>query len=64
MTEAELSEAVSLVARFYRKQVVEDRFALQLRLLKLGVQLDHPLPTPDPRAPQGGTPIEIREELG
>lgn len=58
MTEAELTEAGQLVARFYRKQVVEDRFALQLRLLKLGVSLEHPLPTPDPRAPPGGTALE------
>lgn len=61
MTEAELQTAVALVARFYRKQIVEDKFELQRRLLLLGVTLDHPVPTPDPRAPPGGTAIAMRK---
>lgn len=64
MTEAELTEASGLVARFYmaprRGMSADERWAIQLRLLALGVTLDKPMLTPDPRAPQGGTTLALR----
>lgn len=61
MTEAELQEVNGLVARFYAtingapRYSYDERFDLQRRLLILNVQLERPLPTPDPTAPPGGT---------
>jgi len=64
MTEAELTEASGLVARFYlasrRGMSADERWAIQLRLITLGVKLDNPMPTPDPRAPQGGTTLALQ----
>ena len=68
MTEAELTEANGLVAHFYgadaqgnRRAQYEERQLIQRRLLVLGVRLTHPDPTPDPRAPEGGSTAAIRE---
>ena len=64
MTEDELAEAAGLVARFYfgprRGMSYDERFAIQLRLIKLGVQLTNPLSAPDPRAPPGGSAQAIK----
>lgn len=63
MSEDELTEATGLVARFYAKingahrYPHDERWRIQSRLLEMKVRLKHPLPTPDPRAPPGGTPI-------
>jgi len=58
MTEDELSEANGLVAHFYRarKQAAPHAtlFAIQRRLLVLGVTLRSPVDAPDPHAPDGG----------
>ncbi len=57
MNEAGLAEANGLVARFYRVPRVPyaTLFAIQCRLLKLGVKLDKPVDAPDPHAPPGGS---------
>ncbi len=65
MTEDGLREANGLVAQFYsrpNKQRLpsETLFALQRRLLYLGVHLDHPVEVPDPTAPPGGSALTLR----
>lgn len=64
MTEDELSEAVALVARFYggpaRGMNFDERFAIQRRLLVLGVCLNSPILAPDPTAPEGGSTMAMR----
>lgn len=60
-SEADLRKANALVAMFYRKDGMYDRFAIQLELLTLGIKLDNPLQTPDPRAPAGGSAIAMKE---
>lgn len=61
MTEAELSEAAGLVARFKLGHLYgvspDAKWEIQLRLLVLGVTLDDPMPAPDPTAPDGGTAL-------
>lgn len=65
MTEDDLAEANGLVARFNlaKKRMAphETLFAIQLRLLALGVTLNNPVATPDPTAPEGGSAIAIRK---
>lgn len=63
MTEADLTMANALVAQFYRntapKPSYERKFDIQRQLLTFGVMLDKPVPTPDPRAPAGGSQIAL-----
>ena len=67
MTEAELTEANGLVARFYQNSKNRPRlnyealFAIQRRLLVLGVTLNNPVAAPDPTAPEGGSAIAMRK---
>jgi hypothetical protein len=61
MREDDLAEACGLVARFHgaRKRGAphETLFAIQRRLLLLGVTLDTPVEAPDPHAPPGGSAL-------
>ena len=66
-TEAELSEVVGLISRYYgvdlhkiRRANYTERQQIQRRLLVLGIQLEHPDPMPDPRAPEGGSTAALR----
>jgi hypothetical protein len=64
MTEEQLSEANGLVAHFYRAKKAaaphEALFAIQCRLLVLGVQLRQPVEAPDPTAPPGGSALALK----
>lgn len=55
-----MAEANGLVALFYRhrhRDLPEFLFEVQRRLLTLGVRVNDPVPTPDPRAPDGGSAL-------
>ena len=63
MTEDELTEANGLVAHFYRAKKNgaphATLFAIQRRLMVLGVTLNKPVDAPDPHAPPGGQSIAV-----
>ena len=64
MKEGDLAEANGLVARFYdlKKNCAphETLFAIQRRLIVLGLELASPVEAPDPHAPPGGTALAIK----
>lgn len=64
MTEAQLSEANGIVAHFYRARRAgaphPTLFAIQRRLLVLGVMLEKPVAPPDPHAPPGGSALALK----
>jgi hypothetical protein len=64
ITEADLLEINGLVARhgYVRKNSgnADTLLAIELRLLRYGVRLEHAVGVPDPHAPQGGSHAAIR----
>ena len=60
MTEDELRLANGWVARFHRSTSQDEKFCLQLDLLRLGVNLDHPV-LPGPGTPDGGSTVALRK---
>ncbi len=63
INEKGLAEVNGLVARFYAKprKPYKELMDIQLRLLVLGLKLDHPIAAPDPHAPEGGSSIAMRK---
>lgn len=63
--EKDIAEANGLVARLNlarsRNAPHATLFAIQLRLLEIGVQLENPVPADDPRAPPGGSAVSLRK---